>query len=58
MSMIYNAGKHGAPLVVTVGQQDTRFMATEPLLSADLVRFAQPWVRSCLHCFGYNMYPT
>jgi benzoylformate decarboxylase len=45
MSMIYNAGKHGAPLVVTVGQQDTRYMATEPLLSADLVRFAQPWVK-------------
>ncbi|HEX5369375.1 MAG TPA: thiamine pyrophosphate-binding protein, partial [Dehalococcoidia bacterium] len=36
MSMIYNARKSGAPLVVTVGQQDTRFLATEPLLSADL----------------------
>src|SRR6185503_8700987 len=45
MSMIYNAAKSGAPLVVTVGQQDTRFLQTEPLLSADLVRFAQPWVK-------------
>jgi len=45
MSMIYNAGKGGAPIVVTVGQQDTRFMFTEPFLSADLVRFAQPWVK-------------
>lgn len=45
MSMIYNARKSGAPLVVTVGQQDTRFLQTEPLLSADLVRFAQPWVK-------------
>ena len=45
MSMIYNAAKGGAPLVVTVGQQDTKFMFTEPFLSADLVRFAQPWVK-------------
>jgi len=45
MSMIYNARKSGAPIVVTVGQQDTRFTATEPLLYADLVRFAQPWVK-------------
>jgi benzoylformate decarboxylase len=45
MSMVYNAAKSGAPLVVTVGQQDTRFLQTEPLLSADLVRFAQPWVK-------------
>ncbi len=45
MSMIYNARKSGAPLVVTVGQQDTRFLATEPLLSADLVQFAAPWVK-------------
>jgi len=45
MSMIYNARKSGAPIVVTVGQQDTRFTATEPLLYADLVRFAEPWVK-------------
>jgi benzoylformate decarboxylase len=45
MSMIYNARKNGSPIVVTVGQQDTRFTATEPLLSADLVRFAEPWVK-------------
>jgi benzoylformate decarboxylase len=45
MSMIYNAAKGGAPLVVTVGQQDTRMLFTEPFLSADLVRFAQPWVK-------------
>jgi len=45
MSMIYNAAKSGAPMVVTVGQQDTRFLQTEPLLSADLVQFARPWVK-------------
>ncbi|HEU0075283.1 MAG TPA: thiamine pyrophosphate-binding protein [Dehalococcoidia bacterium] len=45
MSMIYNARKNGSPLVVTVGQQDTRYTATEPLLYADLVRFAEPWTK-------------
>lgn len=45
MSMLYNSMKAGAPVVVTVGQQDTRHMFTEPFLSADLVRFAQPWVK-------------
>jgi benzoylformate decarboxylase len=45
MSMIYNARKNGSPLVVTAGQQDTRYTATEPLLYADLVRFAEPWVK-------------
>ena len=45
MSMIYNAKKSGAPMVVTVGQQDTRFLATEPLLAGDLVEFAKPWVK-------------
>lgn len=45
MSMIYNAKKTGSPIVVTVGQQDTRFLATEPLLAADLVEFAKPWVK-------------
>ncbi|MEK7216107.1 MAG: thiamine pyrophosphate-binding protein, partial [Chloroflexota bacterium] len=43
MSMIYNAWKGGTPLVVTAGQQDTRFLLTEPLLSGDLVRLARPW---------------
>jgi benzoylformate decarboxylase len=45
MSMIFNARKNGTPLVVTVGQQDTRYTATEPLLYADLVRFAEPWTK-------------
>ena len=45
MSMVYNAKRNNTPLVVTVGQQDTRFLLTEPMLSADLVRFAQPWVK-------------
>lgn len=45
MSMIYNAWKGGTPLVVSAGQQDTRFLLTEPLLSGDLVRLARPWTK-------------
>jgi benzoylformate decarboxylase len=45
MSMVYNARKNGTPMVVTVGQQDSRFIATEPLLAEDLVKFAAPWVK-------------
>lgn len=45
MSMIYNAWKGGTPLVVTAGQQDTRFLLTEPLLSGDLARLARPWTK-------------
>jgi benzoylformate decarboxylase len=45
MSMIYNAWKGGTPLVVTAGQQDSRFLATEPLLAGDLVGLAKPWTK-------------
>jgi benzoylformate decarboxylase len=45
MSMVYNARRNNTPLVITAGQQDTRFMQTEPLLYADLVRFAEPWTK-------------
>lgn len=45
MGMIYNAWKGGTPLVVTAGQQDSRFLATEPLLAGDLVGLAKPWTK-------------
>ncbi|HLC30668.1 MAG TPA: thiamine pyrophosphate-binding protein [Dehalococcoidia bacterium] len=45
LSMIYNARKGGTPLVVTVGQQDTRYLLTEPALSEDLVRLGRPWTK-------------
>ena len=45
MGMVYNSWKGGSPLVLTAGQQDTRFLATEPLLAGDLVRVARPWVK-------------
>jgi benzoylformate decarboxylase len=38
---LYNAYRAGTPLVVTAGQQDTRGMIEEPLLSADMLELAR-----------------
>src|ERR1700733_14319343 len=35
MGMLYNAQKAAAPVLVTAGQQDGDYIATEPILSAD-----------------------
>jgi benzoylformate decarboxylase len=45
MGMLYDAQKAGAPILVTAGQQDLEYLATEPILSADLPRLAQPFVK-------------
>lgn len=42
LGMLYNAFEAGSPVVVTAGQQDTRTLLREPLLSADLVAMARP----------------
>jgi benzoylformate decarboxylase len=42
IGMIYNALKANAPMVVTAGQQDTRMLRREPILSHDLVAMAAP----------------
>lgn len=42
IGMIYNALKANAPLVVTAGQQDTRMLRREPILSHDLAAMAAP----------------
>ncbi|MFT3800762.1 MAG: thiamine pyrophosphate-binding protein [Burkholderiaceae bacterium] len=42
IGMIYNALKARAPIVVTAGQQDTRMLRREPLLSHDLAAMAAP----------------
>ncbi len=39
---LYTAMKNRAPLIVTCGQQDTRHMFHEPLLTGDLVGMARP----------------
>jgi benzoylformate decarboxylase len=45
MGMLYDAQKAGAPILVTAGQQDLEYLATEPILSADLPRVARPFVK-------------
>jgi benzoylformate decarboxylase len=45
MGMLYNAAKSGAPLLVTAGQHDQSFTATEPILWAELPPVAQPFVK-------------
>jgi benzoylformate decarboxylase len=45
MSSIYMAKAHRAPIVVTAGNEDTRFALTEPLLRAELVDMAKPLVK-------------
>jgi benzoylformate decarboxylase len=45
MSSIYMASKHRAPVVVTAGNEDTRFAFTEPLLRADLVEMTRPLMK-------------
>ncbi len=45
MSMLSNAYWGGVPLVVTVGQQDTRILAEEAAMSDDLVKIAAPFTK-------------
>jgi benzoylformate decarboxylase len=42
IGMIYNALKGSAPVVVTAGQQDSRMLRREPILSHDLAAMAAP----------------
>ncbi|HZS35140.1 MAG TPA: thiamine pyrophosphate-binding protein [Methylomirabilota bacterium] len=45
LGMLYDAQKAGAPLLVTAGQHDQTFTATEPILWADLPPIARPFVK-------------
>src|SRR6204780_3560583 len=45
MGMLYDAQKAGAPILVTAGQHDQDFNATEPILWADLPTLARPLVK-------------
>jgi len=42
IGMIYNALRANAPMVVTAGQQDSRMLRREPILSHDLAAMAAP----------------
>src|SRR5213593_2149735 len=45
MGMLYDAAKAAAPILVTAGQHDQSFNATEPILWADLPPIARPLVK-------------
>ncbi|MBI4246613.1 MAG: thiamine pyrophosphate-binding protein [Candidatus Rokubacteria bacterium] len=45
MGMLYDAMKSGSPMLVTAGQHDQSFNATEPILWAELPPVAQPFVK-------------
>src|SRR5437868_14031123 len=45
MGMLYDAQKAGSPILLTAGQQDNSYLATEPILSADLPVLARPLVK-------------
>src|ERR671922_767426 len=45
MGMLYDAQKAGAPLLLTAGQHDQSFTATEPILWSDLPPIATPFVK-------------
>ncbi len=48
LSILHNAARAKTPLLVTAGQQDTRFLLDQPILSADLVRMAEQFTKwSC-----------
>src|SRR5467141_2208079 len=45
MGMLYDAQKAGSPILVTAGQHEQSFNATEPILWADLPPIARPFVK-------------
>jgi len=45
MGMLYDAKKAGSPILVTAGQHDQSFTATEPILWDDLPPIARPLVK-------------
>src|SRR5438105_6135000 len=44
-SILHNASRAHAPLLVTAGQQDTRLLLDEPILSGDMVRLTEQFTK-------------
>jgi benzoylformate decarboxylase len=45
ISILHNASRAKTPLLLTAGQQDTRFLMDQPILAADLVRMAEQFTK-------------
>ncbi len=58
MGMLYNAYRAGSPLVVTAGQQDQRFIHTDPILWGDMVTVTRPWTKWSAEVRTLNALPS
>jgi benzoylformate decarboxylase len=58
LPMMSNAYHGGVPLVVTVGQQDSRLLAEEPAMSDDLVKIAAPFAKWAVEVIHPEDLPT
>jgi benzoylformate decarboxylase len=56
--MLYNAKLGGVPLVVTVGQNDTRLLQYDPQLTGDILGIAGPHVKWCAEPVHAEDLPT
>jgi benzoylformate decarboxylase len=45
LSALHNAARAKSPVVMTAGQQDTRFLMDEPILSGDLVQMTEQFTK-------------
>src|SRR5882672_4489154 len=45
LSILHNAARAKSPLLVTAGQQDTRFLMHDPILSGDLVQLTEQFTK-------------
>ena len=45
ISILHNASRARSPIVVTAGQQDTRLLLDEPILSGDMVRLTEQFTK-------------
>src|SRR5438552_4873285 len=45
LSILHNAARAKSPVVLTAGQQDTRFLLHEPILSGDLVQLTEQFTK-------------
>jgi benzoylformate decarboxylase len=45
LSALHNAARAKSPLLVTAGQQDTRFLMDEPILAGDLVQLTEQFTK-------------
>src|SRR5215470_10921626 len=45
LSILHNAARSKTPLLVTAGQQDTRFLLHDPILSGDLVQLTEQFTK-------------